>query len=106
VSATGADGGRIGRILYALQPGAAPLGITSSWLCLSGAKQGLGVQRTTGTAGQCDGSLAVDANSFWAGQPGALGQPIHPGQTLYFQAWAREPITISTSDGLGVFVCP
>jgi glucose/arabinose dehydrogenase len=72
------------------------------------------VQRTTslnsgGTAGGCDGAIQLDWNSYRAARPNALGSPFVPGQTLWAQAWFRDPPAVkgtNMSDALEFSLCP
>jgi hypothetical protein len=62
-----------------------------------------------GTAGACDGSLALDWSAYVAAHPGALGAPFAAGDTLWLQAWFRDPPSpkgTSLSDALRATVCP
>jgi hypothetical protein len=66
-------------------------------------------QNSGGAAGTCTGSFARDWLAYMAGSPGALGHPLHPGQTFYAQAWFRDPAAPSgsnLSDGVVWATCP
>jgi hypothetical protein len=66
-------------------------------------------QLSGGTAGACDGALSIDWNAYLAANPGALGAPFVGGETVWSQAWFRDPPaskTTNLSDGLRFTVCP
>jgi hypothetical protein len=50
------------------------------------------VQQSGGTAGACDGAYSIDFLAFLASNPGALGQPIAPGEHFNAQWWFRDPL--------------
>ena len=54
-------------------------------------------------------ALAVDWNAYVASTPGALGTPFAGGETVWAQAWFRDPgapKTTNLSDALRFDVCP
>ncbi len=92
VTANDVEGQKQGLFFYSLNgPQAAAWGSGSSFLCVKSPTQRMGVLSSGGTAGACDGSLAIDWNSFRAAHPGALGAPFSGGETLWMQAWFRDP---------------
>lgn len=64
---------------------------------------------TGGTAGSCNGSLSIDWLAWMSANPGAVGHPLHLGQTFYAQAWYRDALVAGTANpmrGLQFSVCP
>jgi hypothetical protein len=65
-----------------------------------------GTQSSGGTTGACDGSFALDFNTWMQANPNkAPGM----GEVVYMQAWFRDPPSpkgTSLSDGLRLVVCP
>ncbi len=61
-----------------------------SLLCFGAPRQRTDVASSGGTAGACDGVLALDILSWAAAHPGALLTPLAAGQAMYFQGWFRE----------------
>ena len=69
----------------------------------------MGVQNSGGTLGACDGLMSIDWNAYIAGNPLAVGVPFAGGETVYAQAWFRDPPapkTTSLSDALQFMVQP
>jgi hypothetical protein len=64
---------------------------SSSYICVGVPRQRTAMLQSAGTAGACDGQLALDFLTWSAAHPTALGMPLHAGQSLYFQAWFRDP---------------
>ena len=63
----------------------------------------------TGSAGRCDGNLALDLNDFWASAPSSKLPA--PGQQVDLQLWYRDPLstsnqTTSLSDALEFCAAP
>jgi hypothetical protein len=84
------DGQRNGLQFYGVSgPAAIPFG--AGFLCMLPPRQRTLVQNSAGTAGQCDGTLALGWNAFISGNPTALGVPLHVGQLFWIQAWWRDP---------------
>lgn len=82
---------------------------STSFLCVKSPTQRTPLQSTGGSSGACNGALSVDLLAWFAGNPGALGQPIHAGQQLYAQAWFRDPPapkTTNLSNALQVTLVP
>jgi hypothetical protein len=53
--------------------------------------------------------LSIDWNAYIASHPSALGQPFAGGETVWAQAWFRDPPapkTTNLSDGLVFVVGP
>lgn len=79
-------------------------------LCLEApVRRSVLVSDTSGTPGQCNGTLSIDMNAFAVGSLGgnpALALTI-PGTQVNAQFWARDtPSTSLLSDALEYFVCP
>lgn len=105
------EGQKTGIIFYgASGPAAFPWAPGStSFLCVKPPTQRTGAASSGGTAGACDGSYALDWNAYMAANPGALGQPIFPGQSFNAQAWFRDPPapgTTNLSNGLAFSLAP
>lgn len=92
LTAFGVDGQRNGLIYYGVAGGmSGPWGGGSSRLCVRAPRARLPVLSTGGTVGACDGVLSIDWNAWRSANPGALGQPFVPGETVWAQAWYRDP---------------
>ncbi|MCC6408664.1 MAG: PD40 domain-containing protein [Planctomycetes bacterium] len=108
VSATGVDGQRNGLCFYGVSgPIAAPF--ANGVLCVKPPLQRMSVQNSGGTAGACDGQIAFDWNQYVASHPIAVGAPFVGGETVWIQAWIRDPQTpfeTALSDALWFQVCP
>jgi hypothetical protein len=82
---------------------------STSYLCVKAPTQRLGTQSSGGTSGACDGVLADDWNAYVASHPNALGQTFTGGETVWAQAWFRDPPapkTTNLSDALVFQVGP
>jgi hypothetical protein len=111
ISVASVEGQKQGLLFYGVNgPHNGPWGIGgTSFLCVKSPTQRMGVQVSGGTAGACDGALSEDWLAFMAAHPGALGQPISAGQTVWSQAWYRDPPAVKTtnlSDGLEFTLVP
>jgi hypothetical protein len=94
LAVSGVEGQKTGLLFYGLDhSGYSPAswGLSTSFLCVRAPIQRTGAQNSGGTAGQCNGSLALNWNGFNASHPGALGAPLTAGQRVYAQAWFRDP---------------
>jgi hypothetical protein len=94
LSVGGVEGQKTGLLFYGLDhSGYSPAGwgLSTSFLCVRAPIQRTGAQNSGGTAGQCNGSLALNWNGFNASHPGALGAPLTAGQHVFAQAWFRDP---------------
>ncbi|MCC7014055.1 MAG: hypothetical protein IT454_15975 [Planctomycetes bacterium] len=109
LSVTNVDAQRQGLIFYGTSGAQAiAWGTSTSFLCVKPPTQRTAVQSSNGTAGQCDGALGIDFNTFMATHPTALGQPF-AGTTVFAQGWYRDPPNPKTtmlSDALSFNVCP
>ncbi len=110
IAALGVEGSRIGYLYYGVTgASASPWGMSSSVMCVQAPRQRMGNVHSGGTAGQCNGVVAADWNSYISSQPSALGQPFAPGTQVWAQAWYRDPPspkTTNLSDGIFFVVCP
>lgn len=105
------EGSKAGLVFYSIsgefpQPWAAG---STSFLCVKTPTQRTPATTTGGTAGQCNGALALDFAAFMTANPGALGQPISAGQTFHAQTWFRDPPapkTTNLSNGLRFTLLP
>ena len=107
----GADGQRAGVVEYSVSgPLASPWSATStSYRCIANPVQRMGTQASGGTAGACDGAYSEDWNAYSATHPGALGQPYVAGDTVWAQAWYRDPAASKSSglsNGIEFYVQP
>jgi hypothetical protein len=106
------EGAKPGLIFYGIDNSAwmpMPWGASSSWLCVKPPVQRTPIVGSGGTAGACDGSLAIDWNAYVAANPGALGAPFSAGAVVYAQAWFRDPAgaaPTALSDALEFVVAP
>jgi hypothetical protein len=92
VDALDVEGQKLGLFFYSLSGAqAVAWGSGSSFLCVKTPTQRASVLSSGGTAGACNGSISIDWNSFRAANPGALGAPFGGGETLWMQAWFRDP---------------
>lgn len=90
VTAGQSDGQRSGLFVYGIAGAfAAPWG--AGTLCVAAPRQRTFVLSSGGTAGQCDGALSFDWNTYVATHPGALGTPFDALTPVFLQAWARDP---------------
>jgi hypothetical protein len=84
-------------------------GTSTSYLCVKSPTQRLSTQSSGGSFNACDGALAEDWNAYIATHPGALGAPFAGGETVWAQAWFRDPPapkTTNLSDALVFLVAP
>jgi len=106
----GVDGQRQGLIFYGVSGAQAlPWGTSSSLFCVKSPTQRTPLQATGGTAGSCNGQIALDWCSHLASQPGALGVPFSEGDAVYAQAWYRDPAgpkTTAFSNAVRFEYCP
>jgi hypothetical protein len=102
VSVAPVDGQRNGLLFYGLDNSGfspAPWGTGgTSWLCVKPPLQRTPLQSSGGTQGACDGGLQLDWNSFVASQPTALGVPFLAGDSVFMQAWFRDPLAVKSTN--------
>jgi hypothetical protein len=81
----------------------------TSYLCVKAPTQRTTTQSSGGTAGACDGTLALDWNAWRDANPTALGSPFSAGQIVDAQGWFRDPPAVKTtslSNGLEFVLQP
>jgi hypothetical protein len=69
----------------------------SSFLCVRPPTQRTPSSSSGGSAGQCDGSYALDWNAFQLANPTALGNPFTLGSIVDVQGWFRDPTSCKTT---------
>ncbi len=111
LTCTDVEGQKSGLIFYGVSgPNASPWAAGStSFLCVKAPTQRTTTQGSGGTAGACDGTIALDFLAFMTANPGALGQPIASGQAFHAQCWFRDPPapkTTNLSNGIQFTLCP
>jgi hypothetical protein len=110
VLASNVEGQKQGIFFYGVSgPLAQAWGTSSSYLCVKPPTQRTGTQFSNGSFNACDGSFSLDWNAYVAGNPGALGVPFAGGESVWIQAWFRDPPspkTTSLSNALVFTVCP
>ncbi len=111
LTVNGADGQRAGLVMYGVSgPLASPWSATStSYRCIANPVQRMGTQNSGGTAGVCDGVYTEDWNAYRASHPSALGQPFASGDSVWAQAWYRDPAASKSSglsNGIEFYVQP
>jgi hypothetical protein len=99
LSVASVEGQKSGLIFYGLTQAATPWATGStSFLCVKAPTQRTPTQSSGGTAGLCNGALALDLNSYLTANPGSLGQPFAAGNKIYAQAWYRDPPAPKTTN--------
>jgi hypothetical protein len=110
ISVSSVEGQKQGHVFYGVNgPNAAPWGASSHYLCVKAPTQRTGTQDSGGTAGACNGSIALDWNAYCATHPTSLGVPFSAGQSVWAQLYFRDPPgpkTTALSNGLTFTVCP
>ncbi len=110
ITVNGVEGQRAGLIFYGISgPRSSPFGGGASVLCVASPLQRTPVQSSGGTNGACDGHFTIDWNLFIATHPIGAGVPFQGGETVWAQAWFRDPSApggSNLSDGLWFDVCP
>ena len=92
ISVSNVPGQRYGTMMYSFNPVAVQWSpISTSYRCVAFPVQRFGDLSSGGTAGQCNGTLSIDFNQWYATHPGAMGAPYVPGSILYAQGWFRDP---------------
>ena len=99
ITATALDGARSGLFFYGTNGAMVSpwCSGSSSRICVRPPTARTGLQSTGGTAGACDGTLALDWNQFQNSNPGALGSPFAAGDVVHVQGWFRDPAACKTS---------
>jgi hypothetical protein len=110
ITASSVEGLKQGILFYGISgPLSTAWGASTSYLCVKPPTQRTGTQNSGGTAGLCDGALALDWNAYVTANSGALGNPFTAGDTVWAQAWFRDPPspkTTNLSNGLRFTVEP
>jgi hypothetical protein len=70
----------------------------TSFKCVGAPTQRTPLQNSGGTAGACDGALALDWNAYQATHPNSLGAPWTSGSKVYVQAFYRDALAVKTSN--------
>jgi serine protease AprX len=110
VSAGNAPGLAFGLLVYTNQgPANAPF--LGGSLCINGPERTVAVIDTTGTQGQCNGTLRIDMNQFRAGLLGGTPQSYLsiPGTSIHLQYWIRDAANsfgAGLSQAFKTAVCP
>jgi hypothetical protein len=98
LTATSVEGNKAGLFFYSVSGSqAAPWGTTSSLLCVKPPTQRTALQQSGGTNGLCDGDFELDWRAYILGNPAALGTPFSAGDTVWAQAWFRDPPSPKTT---------
>jgi hypothetical protein len=110
ISVANVEGQKQGHIFYGVNGAhSAPWGASSHFLCVKAPTQRTGTQDSGGTAGACNGSIALDWNTYVATHPTALGAPFSVGTNVWAQLYFRDPAgpkTTALSDALMFTTCP
>lgn len=110
VTASSVEGQKQGLFFYSLSGAQSqPWGAGSSFLCVQPPSQRGPIGTSGGTTNACDGSLSLDWNAFRASSPTILGAPFQGGETVWIQAWFRDPPapkSTSLSNALTFTVAP
>jgi hypothetical protein len=110
ITVSAVEGQRTGLVFYGIAgPRETPFGGGSSVLCVAGQLRRTQVQASGGTNGACDGQLSLDWNQYILAHPLALGMPFRGGETVWAQAWFRDPPApggVNLSNGIWFEVCP
>jgi hypothetical protein len=110
ITVSNVEGQRQGLIFYSVTgAAAAPWGGSGSFKCVLDPVQRTPQQNSNGTDGSCDGAMTLDFNDYIFTTPGALGTPFSAGDTVWAQAWFRDPPSPKTthlSNGLEFRVGP
>ncbi len=111
VSATGMRARQFGMLVYT-DTGPDKVPFLGGHLCINGIHRTVITSDTLGTPGFCDGTLAIDMNSFRAGLLGGsppLPALSTPGSTIHCQFFGRDPgnsFNALLTEGLKFTICP
>jgi predicted RNA-binding protein with TRAM domain len=109
VTCSNVEGQRMGLIFYGTTPTLVPWAIGStSYTCVAPPVQRTAAVNTGGSAASCNGVLTLDFNAYITAHPNAVGSPYAGGQTIYAQAWFRDPSApkaTNLSGGLKFTLC-
>lgn len=94
------EGQKAGLFFYGLSgPLASPWSMgSSSFLCVKAPTQRMSTLNSGGTSGACDGFLSEDWSAYLTSHPAALGLPFAGGETVWSQAWFRDPAAPKTTN--------
>ncbi|MCY3001624.1 MAG: hypothetical protein NTV21_07460 [Planctomycetota bacterium] len=110
ITASHVEGQKQGLFFYSLSGAQSqPWGTGSSFLCVQPPSQRGPIATSGGSTNACDGSLTLDWNTFRASSPTILGAPFQGGESLWIQAWFRDPPapkSTSLSNALTFIVAP
>jgi hypothetical protein len=98
-------GERSGSIIYGLNGATQSPWGTTSYVCMNRPRYRTGVQNSGGTAGVCDGEIALDFNAWLT----ARGYTMIDGALICAQAWYRDPAAAlgsNLSDAIRFTMCP
>jgi len=99
ITVANVEGQKTGLVFYGLARQNAPwCSPGSSFLCVKSPTQRTPPHGSGGTAGACDGTLALDWSAFQTGHPSSLGQPFAAGTVVDLQAWFRDPPACKTTN--------
>jgi hypothetical protein len=71
---------------------------STSFLCVKGPTQRAGSQGAGGTTNACDGAFSLDWDLFVTNNPVAVGVPFSAGDSIFVQAWFRDPPAPKTTN--------
>jgi subtilisin-like proprotein convertase family protein len=71
---------------------------STSFLCVKGPTQRAGSQGAGGTTNACDGAFSLDWDLFVTHNPVAVGVPFSAGDSIFVQAWFRDPPAPKTTN--------
>jgi len=107
VAASGVEANKQGLLFWGRAPKATPWGSGTSYLCVSAPTVRTPVQNSGGgIVSPCDGTFALDFNAWMTSKPATAPAA---GDTVFLQAWFRDPPapkTTNLSDALQFPICP
>ncbi|MBL8802211.1 MAG: hypothetical protein JNN27_09465 [Planctomycetes bacterium] len=71
---------------------------STSFLCVKGPTQRAGSQGAGGTTNACDGAFSLNWDLFVTNNPIAVGVPFSAGDSIFVQAWFRDPPAPKTTN--------
>jgi len=102
IAVSNLEGQKLGLLFYGLNnSGYSPVPWSpggSSFLCVKPPIQRTPAQSSGGTAGLCDGFSSLDWNGFLLANPAAMGSPFTAGDSVFVQAWYRDPPSPKTTN--------
>jgi hypothetical protein len=109
IRATQLPGQRAGTVIYGIGGAIqSPWGGTS-FSCVAPPRQRTGIAGSGGTAGACDGEIALDFNAWRDAHPFALGAPFSAGDVVWAQVWYRDAASAQGTNFTGAvrfMTCP